>query len=251
MAMIIFGAGGGLGQALVSHFAAQNQYGQVFAVSRQAQPQDWQAPAETGGAEVRWLQVEGYTAEHIAPLLKGLQEQAGADPSFVLRGVLSTLGVLHTDAYMPEKKLADLNAAQLQDNFNVNAILPLLLMQQTLPLFDKKQPGFWVQLSAMVSSITDNQLGGWYSYRASKAALNMLMKTAAIELQRSHKRLTLAAIHPGTTDTELSKPFQERIRDGKLYSPMQSAQRIAKVIDTLTPAQSGKLWHWNGEVLPY
>jgi len=252
MAMIIFGASGGLGRALVSHYVEKNERenaeqqasGSVLAVSRQPAPENLEAG-------VNWYQFDDYDAETIAAWLQQLQTQAPAEQPFVLHGVISTLGVLHTERFMPEKRLADLNTAQLQENFQVNAILPLLLMQQTLPYFATKAPGFWVQLSAMVGSITDNHLGGWYSYRASKAALNMLLKTAAIELKRSHKKLTVAAIHPGTTDTELSKPFQARIRDNKLYTPVQSAKRIAKVIEGLTPEQSGKLWHWNGDELPY
>jgi NAD(P)-dependent dehydrogenase (short-subunit alcohol dehydrogenase family) len=125
------------------------------------------------------------------------------------------------------------------------------LLQWMKPYLPTKQSCFWVQLSAKVGSISDNQLGGWYSYRASKAALNMLLKTAAIELARSHKQLTIAAIHPGTTDTQLSKPFQGRLSADKLFTPAMSAARIAQVIDSLEPAMSGALWHWDGTRLPY
>ncbi len=107
------------------------------------------------------------------------------------------------------------------------------------------------QLSAKVGSIEDNYLGGWYAYRSSKAGLNMLLKTASIELKRTHKNLTVAAIHPGTTDTRLSEPFQERISTDKLYSPELSAERIVAVVKNLKPEHTGALWHWDGSRLPY
>lgn len=237
MAVLVFGAGGGLGQALVQELLSAGLTDQVIAITRQEQSE------ALSGAGIVHQQVADYSATSLQPVLAAINRPVS--------GVLSTAGVLHTNAYMPEKRLAEVNAEQLAENFAINATLPLLLMQQSLPLLDRKAQGFWVQLSAMVGSTTNNYLGGWYSYRASKAALNMLLKTAAIELRRTHKKLTVAAIHPGTTDTQLSAPFQERISNGKLYTPAESAERIVQVIQNLSPENSGKLWHWNGEELPY
>lgn len=236
MAVIVFGAGGGLGQALVNALLDAQLTDQVFAVSRQ--------PVRFADERVHSQRVDNYEPEALAPLQAAWQQTQ-------ISGVLSAIGLLHTADYQPEKRLAELNLAQLQHQFTVNAALPMLLLQQTLPLLPTKSPSFWVQLSAMVGSITDNKLGGWYSYRASKAALNMLIKTTAIELARTHKQLAVAAIHPGTTDTALSKPFQARLPADKLYSPAQSAARIVDVIQHLTPAQSGGLFHWDGTSLPY
>lgn len=231
--IVIFGAAGGLGQALVAHYAAQHQA--VLAVSRQAgQSND----------RVTWLQVAGYEPEALESVALALQDQT-------LQGVISTLGMLYDDDFMPEKRLDDLDAEHLLRSYYINAVLPLSLLQWLKPYLPSQQSCFFVQLSAKVGSISDNQLGGWYSYRASKAALNMLLKTAAIELARSHKQLTIAAIHPGTTDTQLSKPFQGRLSADKLYSPRQSAARISAVIDQLEPSVSGGLWHWDGTRLPY
>lgn len=231
--IVIFGAGGGLGQALVSYYRQRSE--QVLAVSRQP------APSDRNG---QWLQVEGYTAEFLAPLHELLQHQ-------VVAGVISTLGSLHDDDFMPEKRLDELQTEHMLRSYYINAVLPLMLLQWMKPYLPTKQPCFWIQLSAKVGSISDNQLGGWYSYRASKAALNMLLKTAAIELARSHKQVTIAAIHPGTTDSPLSKPFQGRLSADKLYTPALSAERIAAVIDRLEPTVSGALWHWDGTRLPY
>ncbi|MEA3588192.1 SDR family NAD(P)-dependent oxidoreductase [Pseudidiomarina sp. 1APP75-27a] len=230
--VLIIGASGGVGKALVEHYL--NQDWRVTAWSRN--------PIEVTHDALSCVQVPGYQPAQISDALAELDD---------VQGVISTLGVLHNDDFMPEKQLDAVNAEQLQASFQVNAILPILLLQQLLPKLPRKQPAFWVQLSAKVGSITDNYLGGWYSYRASKAALNMLLKTASVELGRSHKKLVIAAIHPGTTDTQLSKPFQERLPQDKLYSPAKSASRIAAVIADLTTDDSGKLLHWDGTELPY
>ena len=192
MKVLIIGAGGGLGKALVAHYHKAGH--QVQALSRQV----------SSMPGVDWLQVEDYSAEQLQALLPQLQQ-----PNVVI----STLGLL--------------------------GLLP------------KKSACIWAQLSAKVGSISDNYLGGWYSYRASKAALNMLLKTAAVELKRTHKQLCIAAIHPGTTDTPLSEPFQQRLAADKLYTPAQSAQRIAAVIEQLNAENSGGFWHWDGAPLPY
>lgn len=230
MQVLIIGAGGGLGRALVEYYDSQGA--SVQALSRQ------QLPNLPG----QWLQVNDYTETSLQRIMPQIKQ-----PDIVI----STLGILHTDDFMPEKRLADVNWQQLQHTFYVNAALPILLLQQLLPILPKKQTCVWAQLSAKVGSISDNYLGGWYSYRASKAGLNMLLKTASVELKRTHKQLCLAAIHPGTTDTPLSEPFQQRLAADKLYTPAQSAERIAAVIDQLTAEDSGGFWHWDGSPLPY
>lgn len=230
MQVLIIGAGGGVGRALVEFY--DNQGASVQALSRQ------QLPNLPG----QWIQVTDYAETSLQRILPQLKQ-----PDIVI----STLGILHTDDFMPEKRLADVNWQQLQQTFYVNAALPILLLQQLLPILPKKQACVWAQLSAKVGSISDNYLGGWYSYRSSKAALNMLLKTASVELKRTHKQLCLAAIHPGTTDTALSAPFQQRLPADKLYTPAQSAERIAAVINQLTAEDSGGFWHWDGSPLPY
>jgi NAD(P)-dependent dehydrogenase (short-subunit alcohol dehydrogenase family) len=105
-------------------------------------------------------------------------------------------------------------------------------------------------ISARVGSISDNRLGGWYSYRASKAALNMLLKTAAIELGRTRKELVVLGLHPGTVDTGLSKPFQSNVSEGKLFTPEQSARYLLEVIDGVTPEHSGSVLAWDAQTVP-
>ncbi|MCH8493622.1 MAG: SDR family NAD(P)-dependent oxidoreductase [Idiomarina sp.] len=241
----VFGAGGGLGLALIEEYLKRNSNTQVLAVSRSACP-----PELAGNERVQWQQTE-LTEQKLQALTEHWQQQ-----DIVLHGVLSTIGWLHQQHaeygdWQPERRIEQLNEAQLMEYFRINAILPALILKAVKPLLPKKEASFVVQLGAKVGSISDNQLGGWYGYRASKAALNMLYKNAAIEFKRTHKQLCIGVIHPGTTDTELSKPFQERLPADKLYSAQLSAERICNVIDNLTPSDSGGFWFWDGESLPW
>ncbi len=163
-------------------------------------------------------------------------------------------GTLHNKTHMPEKKLEELNADYFNELFNSNTLTPLLCLQSILPLLTHKTQCTITALSARVGSINDNKLGGWYTYRASKAALNMLFKTAAVELARRAKNTKLVLFHPGTTDTALSKPFQKNVPADKLFS----AEFVAKQLFTLTfnnphlklngePAYLD----WQGEAIPW
>ncbi|WP_113907582.1 SDR family NAD(P)-dependent oxidoreductase [Aliidiomarina celeris] len=247
----VFGAGGGLGTALIQHLLQQPSESntRILAVSHSAQPNVLNVP------RIEWHSVPAYLLENqpnpeFVPQLEALC-QKWQQQGVVLHGVVSTLGWLHRSNWQPERRIEQLNERQLMAYFHGNAVLPALLVQAVKPLLAKKETAFVAQLGAKVGSIGDNALGGWYGYRASKAALNMLFKTAAIELKRTHKQLTLSVIHPGTTDTALSEPFQERLPKDKLYSPEQSAERIWSVIRALEPAQSGGFWFWDGTPLPW
>lgn len=160
-------------------------------------------------------------------------------------------GILHErELIKPEKSLRELNAQSLTKVFAVNALGPIMVARAIFGA-QGTHPLRYAALSAMVGSITDNKLGGWYGYRASKAALNQLVRTLSIEVRRLHASNVAITIHPGTTDTQLSKPFQSRVRPDKLYSADQSAERILRVLHTAKPLDSGKLFHWDGSVLPY
>lgn len=135
--------------------------------------------------------------------------------------------------------------------FEINSIAPLLIARATLPLIPRTGASHFAALSAMVGSIGDNRIGGWYGYRASKAALNQFLKTLAIEARRTHPGLCVTAIHPGTTDTDLSEPFQGNVPEHRLYTPEQSAQRILQVVLGGTPDTSGRFMNWNGDPLPW
>lgn len=164
-----------------------------------------------------------------------------------------TTGVLHGPALGvqlgPEKANSQLTAPALAASFAVNAIQPALLAARLLPLMPRGRKTVLAVLSARVGSIADNRLGGWHSYRASKAALNQLLRTMAIEQARRNPSQLLLALHPGTVDTGLSKPFQGGVTT--LLTPQQSATHLLRVIDAATPAQSGLLIDWQGEIIPF
>ncbi|WP_372636821.1 SDR family NAD(P)-dependent oxidoreductase [Alcanivorax jadensis] len=169
-----------------------------------------------------------------------------------LSRVICCAGVLHdTNRNMsPEKRLEELLPENLEYSFRLNALAPILLAQALLPLL-RRQPATFAAISARVGSITDNHLGGWYSYRSSKAALNQLMRTFAVEARRRAPNLTVLALHPGTTDTPLSAPFQSRVQQEKLFSPDWVAEQLTEQLDKATPEQSGSFLNWRGESLPW
>ena len=161
--------------------------------------------------------------------------------------IVNAAGLLHGPGLMPEKKLGDLQLASLQAVFAVNTFGPALLLHHFSPLLDR-QCGRLAMLSAKVGSIGDNRLGGWYGYRASKAALNMLIRTASIELRRSHPGAIVAALHPGTVTSPLSAPF----RGAELGRPAATAAaELLGVIDRLQPQDSGGFFSYSGEALPW
>jgi NAD(P)-dependent dehydrogenase (short-subunit alcohol dehydrogenase family) len=161
--------------------------------------------------------------------------------------IINAAGLLHSPRFMPEKRLADLNDDQMLATFRVNTFGPALVIRHFAPLLDAGR-GVLAVLSAKVGSIGDNRLGGWYSYRASKAALNMIVKTASIEIARSRPNSILVALHPGTVNSALSQPF----RGAEIgRAPATAAAEMLRVIDTLTPADSGKFYAFNGEELPW
>ena len=163
--------------------------------------------------------------------------------------VFIATGVLHGGGLAPEKANAQLSAEALATAFAVNAIGPAMVARAVLPLMPRGRKTVLAALSARVGSIGDNRLGGWHSYRASKAALNQLIHTMAIEQARRNPEQILLALHPGTVDSGLSKPFQKGVPT--LFTPEISARHLLRVIDTATPAQSGLLIDWQGEVIPF
>jgi len=165
--------------------------------------------------------------------------------------IICCIGVLHNSRIGPEKRLGHLSKTVLEEYFFINSILPALCMKHFVSLLDRQRKSQFVVLSAMVGSISDNKLGGWYGYRSSKAALNMMVKTAAIELARSNKMACLAAVHPGTTRGTLSKPFASGLAKDKYYSPAISAERIWLLMKGLRAEQSGSFFNWDGSKLPW
>jgi NAD(P)-dependent dehydrogenase (short-subunit alcohol dehydrogenase family) len=163
--------------------------------------------------------------------------------------VIVATGVLHADGLAPERDLRQLSADAFARAFAINATGPALVAQAFLPLLGKDRKTVFAALSARVGSISDNRLGGWHAYRASKAALNQILRTIAIEQARKNPASIVLGLHPGTVDTGLSKPFQRNVKT--LFTPAESAAHLLKVIDAATPAQSGQLYDWKGEAIPF
>lgn len=168
-----------------------------------------------------------------------------------LRLVINTAGLLHRGELQPEKRLARLSRRNLEQSFAVNAFGPVLLAKAIEPALSRELPLQFASLSARVASIGDNQLGGWYSYRAAKAAQNQLLRTLAIEWQRRFPLACVSLLHPGTTATPLSAPFQAGVAAEQLFSPQRAASHLLDVIEGLTPADSGRFWAWDGQPIPW
>ena len=168
-----------------------------------------------------------------------------------LRLVINTAGVLHGPGLQPEKRLSAVSRAQLHESFAVNAFAPILLAQALAEAIPSDCPSHFASLSARVGSIGDNQLGGWYSYRAAKAAQNQLLRTLAIEWRRRRPQCCVSLLHPGTTATTLSEPFRSGVPPARLFSPGQAAGYLLAVLQTLGPEQSGGFWAWDGTAIPW
>ena len=163
--------------------------------------------------------------------------------------VIVATGVLHAEGLAPERELRQLSAAAFDHAFAVNAIGPALVAQAFLPLLPKHRKTVFAALSARVGSIGDNRLGGWHAYRASKSALNQILRTIAIEQARKNPDSIILGLHPGTVDTGLSKPFQRNVKT--LFTTGESAAHLLAVIDAATHAQSGRVYDWQGaEITP-
>lgn len=171
-------------------------------------------------------------------------------PTAITRLIIAA-GMLHEGDYGPERALKQLSFERLMRSFAVNAVGPALVLKHFAPLLARDRPCMVACLSARVGSIADNRLGGWYGYRASKAALNQLVRTAAVELSRTHPLATIVALHPGTVDTAMSRPFQAAVPPDRLFTPAHAAERLLRVMDRLTPEQSGGFLDWKGEPVPF
>jgi len=169
-----------------------------------------------------------------------------------LSAVYVATGLLHeSGGVQPEKSSRNLDSYALDRLFRINAIGPALIAKHFIPLLRKDSKSVFACLSARVGSIKDNKLGGWYSYRASKAALNMLLKTLSIELSRTNQNAICVGLHPGTVDAALSKPFQSNVPPEKLFAPEKAANALLSVVNNLKPIDTGQCFAWDGEKIPF
>lgn len=232
---IVFGSSGGIGSALVDQVQAAGNYARVFAISRSG--------VEHSGAISH--QTDFTDETQLAALATEIASAGSVTLCLVAIGLLSDGQELQ-----PEKTYRSLNLNALERVFTANTFAPALIAKHILPLMPKTERSVFAALSARVGSISDNRLGGWHAYRASKAALNMLIRNFAIEQARRAPGSICVGLHPGTVDTELSKAFQGGVPGDKLFTPQQAAGLLLGVVDGLTPADSGKCFDWAGTEVP-
>ena len=182
--------------------------------------------------------------------LSKLTEQLIAD-SHPLRVVINATGRLHSPSYQPEKRLQHAEQSALLDSFAINAAGPLLLAKSVEPVVARDRPFHFASLSARVGSISDNRSGGWYAYRAAKAAQNMMLRCLSLEWARRLPLATVTLLHPGTTDTALSQPFQSFVPKEKLFSPERAAGHLLDVLLHQTPTDTGRFLAWDGQDIPW
>ena len=168
-----------------------------------------------------------------------------------LRLVICTAGLLHQGSLQPEKRLLQVNRDSLRRSFDLNAFGPLLLARALEPALPRELPVHFASLSARVGSISDNRLGGWYAYRAAKAAQNQLLRTLAIEWRRRLPLACVTALHPGTTATSLSEPFRSSVPPSGLFSPERAANQLLEVLAARSAEQSGGFVAWDGQPIPW
>ncbi|QYF87235.1 SDR family NAD(P)-dependent oxidoreductase [Brevundimonas sp. PAMC22021] len=232
-AVVVVGASGGLGRAFVDRFVGDGLHSAVWALSRGGE-------AMSGA---RGLKADVTDQASLAEAARRI-----ADGPAPARIVVAT-GVLHAP-FQPERGFRQMEPEHLMRDFQVNAVGPAMAAKHLAPLMPRDRPAVFAVLSARVGSIGDNRLGGWHAYRASKAALNMILRNLAIELGRTHPNAVVTGLHPGTVNTPLSLPFQKGLAPDRLFAPAYAVDRLVEVMDRLTPADSGGVFDWAGQRLP-
>jgi NAD(P)-dependent dehydrogenase (short-subunit alcohol dehydrogenase family) len=233
--ILVVGGSGGIGSAMITELLARFPQAQISATHHRDR-------AQVEHARLSWQALDLRDSSAIDSWASDFKR---------VDWVVNAAGYLHGSHGGPEKSIRALDPEFLLENIRINT-LPTLLLAKSFSTALKQSPApLLATVSARVGSIEDNRLGGWYSYRVSKAALNMALKTLSIEWKHSHPRGCVAALHPGTNDTALSKPFQTNVAADDLFDPAYTASMFADLLSKLGPADSGKFWAWNGETLPW
>jgi NAD(P)-dependent dehydrogenase (short-subunit alcohol dehydrogenase family) len=246
---LVQGASRGLGLAFVRALLERADVGRVVATCRNPDASEGLARlrAEHGDALLT-VRLDVRDEPGIAAAAARVADACGPR----LHRLINCSGVLHEGPGLrPEKKLEDVDPGALRAVFEVNAFGPLLVAKHFVGLLRHEEPAVLANVSARVGSIEDNRLGGWYAYRASKAAQNMFTRTLAIELARRAPNVICLALHPGTVDTALSRPFQGSFAAERLFDPKRAADQLLGVIDSCTREDSGRFLAWDGQPIPW
>ena len=237
MRVAVIGASGGIGRAMVEQLAQRADVEQIYALSRSG--------AAFDSEKVHEMSLDLEREDSIRAAATEISEISAPDQVILTAGILS-----EGDSLKPEKSLRQQERDAFERVFAINTIGPALVAKHFIPILPRKSRAVFAALSARVGSSSDNRIGGWHAYRASKAALNMLIRNYAIEQARRNDQFIAVSLHPGTVDTALSKPFQSGVPEKQLFSPNQSAAYLLSVIDALTPDQAGKAFDWAGKEIP-
>ena len=229
----IFGANGTIGSAMLAHYQNESQ---VYAFSR--------SDFDASDSNLDKILLDDYKD-------KTLARAASTYENDFFDKIIICIGMLHNEDFMPEKRIEDFSENQFMKTMEINTLIPTLIAKNFYKKLKKDEESTLAFLSARVGSITDNRTGGWYSYRASKSSLNMMVKNFSIELGRYNKKLVVIGLHPGTVDSPLTQPFQKNLEDSKIFSADFSVLKLSSVIDSLDIEDSGKCFSWDGkEVFP-
>ena len=239
MKVVVFGGSGGIGSALIRKVVENYPDAEIFATWHNTPPAD--------EMNVSWESVDLCSEASIGSYASTFND---------VHWLINAVGMLHSGSKMPEKTVRAIDAEFFISNVQLNALATLLIAKHfkdalSSPSEIAGTTRQFATISAKVGSIEDNRLGGWYSYRCSKAALNMAIKNLSIEWRRTLPSVCVTALHPGTTETQLSAPFQRNVPDGKLFSPDKTAEYLIKRLSQLTPEDTGKFLTYDGEVLPW
>lgn len=230
----IIGSSGAIGNAFVEHYIKDSSVENIFTFSRNA--------TDHVSEKVSSFEIDVESQDSI-------EKAAGQVKEHIIDRIIIASGILHTESFGPEKSIKDLNYETFAKVYSINTIGPALIGRYFIPLMNKNEKSVIAFLSARVGSISDNNLGGWYSYRSSKTALNQIVKNFSIELKRINKNAIALALQPGTVESKFSEPFKKNVSKGKLFTPDYSVELLSQVIEGSSANESGSLLSYDGKII--
>ena len=230
----VIGSSGAIGKAFIKQYIKDNSISKIYSISR--------SPIEISDDRLTHIQADISDEKSVEEAAKAIQEK-------YLDQIIVATGILHTPSFGPEKSIRDISANKFVEVLTVNTIGPALVGKFFLPLLNNKSKSVMAFLSARVGSISDNKLGGWYSYRASKSALNQIIKNFSIEIKRTNSHAVIMGLQPGTVKSKLSEPFQKNVKEGSLISAEESVSKLVKVIEKSSNIENGSLVGWDGQII--